>query len=210
MKKILLVEDDNEIVEVLQYILEKSYIVEVAKTKEEASKLIMNKYDIAVLDICLPDGESFDISKDIKCPIVYLTAKDDEETVLKGLSLGEEYITKPFKAKELLMRIEKILQRTGSNNLYHKDITIDMSSMGVYVENRQINITSLEYKIIEMLFENIGKTITRDKLADLIYKSTEKYVEDNTVSVYIKRIRDKLDRDYIKTLKRIGYIVEKD
>lgn len=210
MKKLLLVEDDNEIVEVLQYILEKSYIVEVAKTKEEASKLIVNKYDIAVLDICLPDGESFEFSKDIKCPIVYLTAKDDEETVLKGLSLGEEYITKPFKAKELLMRIEKILQRTGSNNLYHKDITIDMSSMQVYVENRQINITSLEYKIIKMLFENMGKTITRDKLADLIYNNTEKYVEDNTVSVYIKRIRDKLDRDYIKTLKRIGYIVEKD
>ena len=192
MKKILVVEDDEEIINVLTYILEKKYSVETAKSKKEALECIDNGQDLAILDICLPDGNSLEFSNKIKCPIIYLTARDDEETIVKGLTLGEEYITKPFKAKELLLRIDKVLKRNITNNIEYKDIIIDTDSLKVYVNNEELSITLLDYKIIEMLFLNIGKMITRDKLADLIYENSRKFVEDNTLNVYIKRVRDKL------------------
>ena len=192
MKKILVVEDDEEIINVLTYILEKKYSVETAKSKKEALECIDKGQDLAILDICLPDGNSLEFSDKIKCPIIYLTARDDEETIVKGLSLGEEYITKPFKAKELLLRIDKVLKRNITNNIEYKDIIIDTDSLKVYVNNEELSITLLDYKIIEMLFLNIGKMVTRDKLADLIYENSRKFVEDNTLNVYIKRVRDKL------------------
>lgn len=210
MKKILLVEDDKEIVEVLKYILEKQFVVEVARTKSEAIKIMNNGYDLAILDVTLPDGTSFEFSEDLKCPIVYLTAKDDEDSILTGLTLGEEYIVKPFKAKELLMRIDKILKRTETDKLYFKDICMDKDVMKVYVNGEEIGITVLEFKIMELIFTRSGVIITRDILAELIYDNTRKYVEDNTISVYMKRIRDKLGRDYIKTIKKVGYVVEKE
>ena len=192
MKKILVVEDDEEIINVLTYILEKKYSVETAKSKKEALECIDKGQDLAILDICLPDGNSLEFSDKIKCPIIYLTARDDEETIVKGLTLGEEYITKPFKAKELLLRIDKVLKRNITSNIKYKDIIIDTDSLKVYVNNEELSITLLDYKIIEMLFLNIGKMVTRDKLADLIYENSRKFVEDNTLNVYIKRVRDKL------------------
>ncbi len=210
MKKILLVEDDKEITNILLYILEKEYVVNVANSKKEALNLINQGEDLAILDICLPDGTSFEFSESITCPIIYLTAKDDEESIVKCLTTGEEYISKPFKSKELLIRIDKILKRVVTTNIHYKDIIIDTSSNKVYVDNKEINVTQIDYKIIELLFSNIGVLIVRDKLADLIYDTTGKYVEDNSISVYIKRVREKLGYDYIKTIKGMGYIIEKD
>ncbi len=210
MKKILLVEDDKEIINILLYILEKEYIVNVATSKKEALNLINKGEDLAILDICLPDGNSFEFSENLICPIIYLTAKDDEESIVKCLTTGEEYIPKPFKTKELLIRIEKILKRIVTTNIHYKDIIIDTHSHKVYVNKEEKNLTLLDYKIVEYLFSNIGTIISRDKIADLIYDNTSKYVEDNSISVYIKRVRDKLDRDYIKTIKGLGYTIEKD
>ena len=209
MKKILLIEDDKEIINILKYILEKEYIVNIAATIKEAKKLINNGEDIALLDISLPDGESFILTDKIKCPIIYLTALDTEETIVKCLTSGEEYISKPFKTKELLLRIDKILKRTTNTNIQYKNINIDTHLNKVYINNIEINTTVLDYKIIKLLFTNIGNIITRDKLSDLIYNNTGKFVEDNSISVYIKRVRDKLGVDYIKTIKKVGYLVEK-
>ncbi|WP_249029383.1 response regulator transcription factor [Tannockella kyphosi] len=210
MKRILLVEDDKEIVDVLQYILEKEYVVDIAFNKQQALMLINKNHDLTILDITLPDGNSLEFSHLINNPIIYLTAKDDEETILQGLTLGEEYIIKPFKKNELLLRIEKVLKRTTTNMFQYKDILIDSNAMKVYVDNKEISFTLLDYKIVELLFIHAGKTISRDSLATLIYNNTSNFVEDNTINVYIKRVRDKLNRDYIKTIKRVGYLVEKE
>ena len=210
MKKILLVEDDREIVSALSYILEKRYIVETAYNKKEALEKINKGHDITILDITLPDGNSLDFSHMIKTPIIYLTARDDEETVVKCLSIGEEYISKPFRSKELLLRIEKVLSRIVTTNIEYKDVLIDTASLRVSVGGEDIVLTSLDYKIVELLFSNVGKIITRDRLSDLIYDNTMNFVEENTINVYVKRVRDKLGRDYIKTIKRVGYTVEKE
>ena len=210
MKKILLVEDDKEIVDVLKYILEKTYNVEVAYTKKEAIEKINKSYDLTILDISLPDGNSLEFSNMIKTPIIFLTAIEDEETIVKCLKSGEEYISKPFKTKELLMRIEKVLKRNITTNIEYKDILIDTDSLKVYVENKEITLTTLDYKIIELLFKNINKIVTREKISNLIYDNTRNFVEENTLNVYIKRVRDKLGREYIKTIKKVGYIVEKE
>lgn len=210
MKKILLVEDDKEIINILLYILEKEYIVNVATSKKEAVELINKGEDLAILDICLPDGNSFEFSENLICPIIYLTAKDDEESIVKCLTTGEEYVPKPFKTKELLIRIDKILKRIVTINIHYKDIIIDTHSHKVYIDKEEVNLTLLDYKIVEYLFSNIGTIISRDKMADLIYDNTSKYVEDNSISVYIKRVRDKLDRDYIRTIKGLGYTIEKN
>lgn len=210
MKRILLVEDDKEIVDILQYILEKEYVVDIAFNKQQALMLINKNHDLTILDITLPDGNSLEFSHLINNPIIYLTAKDDEETILQGLTLGEEYIIKPFKKNELLLRIEKVLKRTTTNMFQYKDILIDSNAMKVYVDNKEISFTLLDFKIVELLFIHAGKTISRDSLATLIYNNTSNFVEDNTINVYIKRVRDKLNRDYIKTIKRVGYLVEKE
>lgn len=210
MKKILLVEDDEQIIEILKYILEKKYIIQTATTKIEAMNLMNKGQDLTILDITLPDGNSLEFSKIINSPIIFLTAKDDEETIIKGLSQSEEYIIKPFKSKELLLRIEKVLNRTKSLNIHYKDLLIDTESQKIYLNDKSINVTNLDYQIITILFTNINKIVTKDQLANLIYNNTSNFVEDNTINVYIKRVRDKLKKDYIKTIKKVGYIVEKN
>ncbi len=212
MKKIFLVEDDIGIVEALVFALEKKFEVEVATTKKEALEKIRKSsidFDLALLDISLPDGNSLEFCKEINRPIIFLTAKDDEETIIKGLSLGEEYVTKPFKSKVLIARIEKVLQRYQSEEIVYKELRINKEANKVYVERGEVTLTALDFEILLLLFENIGRTITRERLIDLILDSTGNVVEDNTLSVYVKRVRDKIGLDYIKTIKRVGYIVEK-
>ena len=210
MKKILLVEDDKEIVEVLSYILEKTYLLDIAYSKKEAIDKINKGQDLTILDISLPDGDSFEFTNLIKTPIIYLTARDDEETIVKCLSMSEEYISKPFKSKELLLRIDKVLKRNVTTNIEYKDININTDTCKVFKNNKEIILTTLDYKIVELLFRNVGRTISKDRISDLIYDNTGNFVEENTINVYIKRVRDKLDVKYIKTIKKVGYIVEKE
>ena len=208
MKKILLVEDDKEIVSALLYVLEKKYSVDVAYNKKQALDLINKGQDLTILDIALPDGNSLEFSDLIKTPVIYLTAYDDEETIVQCLSIGEEYISKPFKGKELVLRIEKVLKRNITTHIEYQNILINTQSWKVFIDGREIALTALEYKIVELLIRNKGRIITRDHLSNLIYDNTRNFVEENTINVYVKRIRDKLGGDYIKTVKRVGYIVE--
>lgn len=216
--KLLLVEDNNDIAFNLQILLEnESYKVNIAKTKKEAIKFISeNEYDLYILDITLPDGNGFDLYEDnlksLNKPTIFLTAKDEEENIIKGLEIGaEDYITKPFSSRELLVRINKILTRYKKNNIIKiKDITIDIDKMVVYKDKEKINLTSLEMKILFLLINHLDKVVTRDSIIEHIWDWTGNDVNDNTVTVYLKRIREKLNSDIIVTLKGVGYRVDSD
>ena len=211
--KILLVEDNLDIVSNLTTLLSNNnYLVEYATTIKEALKKLNKTYSLVILDISLPDGLGTDlfleIKKNYQIPSIFLTAKDLESDIVNGFNLGiDDYITKPFLSGELLARINKIL---NVNKLIKvSNITIDTNKMLVLKDNQEINLTSLEYQLLLLLFTNLNKVITRDKIIDKIFDLTGNDVYDNTITVYIKRIREKLDTDLIKTIKGVGYRVDK-
>ncbi len=207
--QILLVEDDLDISSNLKLFLEsKDYQVTVSNTiKNAQANLKYTNYDLMILDITLPDGNGIDFyKKNNKIPTIFLSAKDDEETIVNGLELGaEDYLTKPFSAKELLARINKILLRNKKSKITIKDITFDYNNLIVKKNNEEIKLSSLELKILQLLFTNLNKIVTRETIIDSIWNWTGNDVNDNTVTVYLKRIREKLDTDIITTIKGIGY-----
>ena len=218
MKSILIVEDNEVIVNGLRYLLEQEkFKVSVCKNAKETMDAVGKQdIDLVVLDITLPDGDGFELCKYIKqytdIPIIFLTAKDEEQDVVKGFDLGaEDYIIKPFRNRELLSRINNVLRRFSreSNEILYKKIRINLDEKSVYIDNKNVEFTALEFKILFLLFTNIGKTITREQILEKIWDVAGNFVNDNTLTVYIKRIRDKLgEADYIKTIKGIGYQVQ--
>lgn len=217
MKKILLVEDNGTIIMGLKYSLEQEgFQVISAKTAKESKEKLDNKsIDIVLLDVSLPDGNGFEICKEIKekndIPVIFLTAQDEETSVVLGLDLGaDDYIVKPFRTRELISRIKSVLRRYGkkeeNNIIQYKNIKIDTISAKVYKNNKEIIFTSLEYRILLMLFTNQNKLITREQLLEKIWDIAGNFVNDNTLTVYIKRIREKLEDDsIIKTIRGLGY-----
>lgn len=213
---ILLIEDNESIIKGLEYAFKQNNFNLVYKSDLKSAKeyLIKNKPNIIILDISLPDGNGYifykNNIKEKKIPTIFLTANDDEDNIVNCLEDGaEDYITKPFSTRELVARINRILSKNKSNNIINvKDITFDLDKMEVYKNNDKINLTSLELKILSLLFENINKVITRDYIIENIWKWTGNDVNDNTVTVYLKRIREKLDSDIIITLKGIGYRID--
>ena len=215
--KILLVEDNETIIMGLKYSLEQeNFQVISAKTAKESKEKLDNKsIDIVLLDVSLPDGNGFEICKEIKekndIPIIFLTAQDEETSIVLGLDLGaDDYIVKPFRTRELISRIKSVLRRYGkkeeNNIIQYKDIKIDTISAKVYKNNKEIIFTSLEYRILLMLFTNQNKLITREQLLEKIWDIAGNFVNDNTLTVYIKRIREKLEDDsIIKTVRGLGY-----
>lgn len=212
--KILLIEDSDIVRDGLVFLLNKNnYTCTTAKDRKEAIIKIKESPDLIILDISLPDGNGIDlykeVIKDLKIPTIFLTAKDDEETIVKGLSMAEDYITKPFLNEELLIRISKILMRVNKNTIIEvKDIKFDLDKMEVYKKDKRVILTSLELKILALLFNNLNKVVTRAYIIDKIWEWTGNDVEDNTVTVYLKRIREKLDTDIILTIKGIGYRID--
>ncbi|MBR6496094.1 MAG: response regulator transcription factor [Rikenellaceae bacterium] len=166
------------------------------------------------LDVSLPDGNGFDLYEKVikrkNIPVIFLTARDDEDDVIKGLNLGaEDYMIKPFSTKELLVRVNKIILRNKKITLFKvKDIIFDLNKMIVSKNDNIIELSSLELKILHLLFINIGKVVTRDTILDKIWEWTGNYVDDHTITVYLKRIREKLDTDIIVTIKGIGYRID--
>ena len=215
MYSILLIEDNEYIIKGIKYLLEANkFKVTVASTLNGAKTLIENKYDLIILDLMLPDGDGLDFYEGYlknKATLV-LTAKDDEDIISSSLDSGiEDYIIKPFRSKELLARINKILKRNKDNEIITVgNVSMDTEAGRVFVDNNEIILTSLEYRILLLLFQNLNRIVTRDILIDRIWDISGKYVEDNTLTVYIKRIREKLGNDdIIKTIKGIGYRVDK-
>ncbi len=215
--EIMIVEDNISISKPLSYSLKASgFDTIVYGTFEEALKNSGKDYDVIIIDITLPDGNGFELYEEMKkynnSPVIFLTALDDENNIVKGLELGaEDYMTKPFSTRELIARIKRITRKkdVSRNIIVSGDISIDLDAKTVSKNGKLVEITALEYRILSMLAQNMGMTVTRDVILQKIWDISGNYVNDNTLTVYIKRIRQKLDTDSIKTVKGIGYRMEK-
>lgn len=216
---ILLIEDSSNIIKGLKYSIEKNNdTLNYTTTVKDSIEYIKNhnNIDFIILDITLPDGNGFDLFekyiRDTNIPTIFLTAKDSEDDIVKGLNIGaEDYITKPFSTKELLARINKIMLRSKKQSIItKKDIKFDMDKMIVFKDEKQIELTSLELKLLNLLFININKVVNRATILDKIWEWTGNDVDDHTVTVYFKRIREKLGTDIISTVKGIGYRIDEE
>lgn len=191
MRKILLIEDNETIILGLKYSLEQEgFEVDIAKSVKETKKKLEKTFDLYLLDISLPDGNGFEICKEIKSkqdvPVIFLTARDEETNGVLGLDIGaDDYIIKPFRIRELISRINSVLRRYDKNmansRIVYQDIVIDTKKAKVYQNNQEIIFTSLEYKILLMLFTNQNKLITREQLLDKIWDIAGNFVNDNTL-----------------------------
>lgn len=212
--KILLVEDNKSIIKGLEYAFaQNGYSCEYCLSLDEAVRKAPFNYDAAVLDIMLPDGNGFDLFKKIRrysdLPVIFLTAVDDEDSVVNGLELGaDDYITKPFSTRELIARIKRVANKNSKKNIITvSGITLDLDKSAVFENGKQLELTALEYKLLSLLMQNAGKVVTRELIFEKIWDVSGNFVNDNTLTVYIKRIRKKLDADIIKTVKGLGYQV---
>ena len=215
--KILLIEDNEMVAKGLIYSLsQKEFkVTHKINIKETITFLENNKVDLIILDVSLPDGNGFELyEKEIKSkkiPTIFLTAKDDENDIVKGLELGaEDYITKPFSTKELIARINRILRKEKNNIIKVKNIEFDLDKMVAYKDGQEVQLTSLELKILSLLFSSINKVVSRNYIIDKIWEWTGNDVNDNTITVYLKRIREKLETDIIVTVKGIGYRIDEE
>lgn len=211
---ILLIEDTESIIKGLSYSFKiNNYNLIVKKRVKDSLDYLKDNSDInlIILDITLPDGNGFELYentiKDLKIPTIFLTANDEEDSIVKGLDLGaDDYMTKPFSTKELLARVNKILLRNKKENIIKiKEISFDMDKLLLLKNNEKVELTALELKIIHLLFSNLNKVVTRGFILDKIWEWTGNYVDDHTVTVYFKRIREKIGTDIITTIKGIGY-----
>lgn len=223
---IFLLEDDSAIGIGLCYSLEnEGYNVALAKSVSEAFEIIEHKkFALYILDLTLPDGSGYDVCKKIKSqgdlPVIFLTAFDDEVNVVMGFELGgDDYITKPFRLKELMVRIKSILRRYNKNSdsgiIKIKNLTINTNEAKVYKDNNEIILTALEYRLLLIMLHNRGKVLSRNQLLENIWDVSGDFVESNTLTVYIKRLRDKIEEEpndpqFIKTVRGLGYVIEND
>ena len=216
---ILLVEDTESIIKGLTYSFEKdNHNLTVKTTIKDSKEYLLNNsnIDLIILDITLPDGNGFNLFentiKDLKIPTIFLTAKDEEDDIVKGLNIGaEDYITKPFSTKELMARVNRILLRTKKQSIIKiKDISYDMDKLVLMKDNVPIELTALELKLVNLLFNNLNKVVSRNVILDKIWDWTGNYVDDHTVTVYFKRIREKIGTDIITTIKGMGYRIDEE
>ncbi len=225
--KVLLVEDDAIISEGLQYSLrQEGYEVVTAATQKAALDLIQSgsMWDFCLLDVMLPDGDGYvvcrEIRKNSQVPILFLTACDDEVHTVMALEQGaDDYITKPFRIRELMARMKAILRRTEQSGRADTSLIsvganqVNLQAGKVYCGNEEIILTAMEYKLLLIFLNHRGQTLTRQQILNDIWDAVGDYVNDNTLSVYIKRLRKKLgDRpegQLIKTVRGIGYRMEK-
>ena len=215
---ILLVEDNEAIIRGLEYaFVSHNYGFCAAETVAQAKAYLQNqRADLLILDITLPDGNGLLLYRDTiqkyGIPTIFLTAQDDEETIVEGLNLGaEDYITKPLSTKELLARVNRVLLRHKKDTVLRVgDLEFDMEKMTVQKAGKPVVLTSLELKILHLLFLNANKVVRRSTILDKIWEWTGNDVDDHTVTVYLKRIREKVGNDRIVTVKGIGYRVDCD
>lgn len=221
MNKILLVEDDLALAMGIEYSLKaEGYIVDVAHEVKTSKTLIdENNYDLIILDVMLPDGNGFQlceyIRQDNNTPVIFLTAQDEEVNIVMGLELGgDDYITKPFRIKELLSRIKAVLRRTkgvrDKGILISNNIKLSQIENSVYSNDKEIQLTPSEFKLLVNLMKHPRQALTRLKILEDLWDVDGDFIDDNTLSVYIRRLREKIEEDssnpiYIKTVRGIGY-----
>ncbi len=222
--KLFVLEDDAAIGMGLSYSLKnEGYDVTVAKNVKSAYE-ILNKetFSLYILDLTLPDGSGYDVCREIKksgdFPVIFLTAYDDEVNVVMGLDLGaDDYISKPFRIKELLARIKSVLRRYSKDSpdgvVSVGSIKINTNEAKVYKNGAEIVLTAMEYRLLLIFINNRGKVLSRQSLLEDIWDVAGDFVNDNTLTVYIKRLRDKIEEDpakpqIIKTVRGLGYILD--
>ncbi|WP_283624802.1 response regulator transcription factor [Clostridium butyricum] len=219
MKHIFLVEDDKVIAKNLTLLLNsEGFTVTHAPTRGDAiSMLVQNKFDLALIDISLPDGNGFTVCTEIKemmnIPVIFLTASGDESSVVTGLNMGaDDYITKPFRPRELIARIKNALRKSESfgTNFEIRGLYVDTASGIVKKNGNEVFLSSLEYRLLLVFISNPKSIITRAKLLDELWDAAGEFVNDNTLTVYIKRLREKIENDpadpqIILTVRGTGY-----
>lgn len=226
MAKILLVEDDSTLAMGIEYSLKnEGYMVDIAHNFTDGRDLVRQKnYDLIILDVGLPDGNGFDLCREIRkdktTPVIFLTAQDEEVNIVMGLDLGgDDYITKPFRIKELISRIKAVMRRTAKISqrdlLISNDIKVNLLESKVYKDNELIWLTPSEYKLLIILMNNHHQVLSRSKILENLWDIDGDFVDDNSLSVYIRRLREKIEDDssnpkYIKTVRGIGYRWDED
>lgn len=221
MTHVLLVDDDTSIVSNLRTFLnQEGFQVTSANNQKETIDLLDSgqyHFDLALLDVSLPDGSGFSLCSAIKAnsdiPVIFLTASDDEYSVVAGLDLGaDDYIPKPFRPRELISRMNSVLRRyhRGSQPLEYHELKADTVRGLVYKNNVELTLSALEYRLLLLFLSNQGIVLTRSRLLDELWDMAGEFVNDNTLTVYIKRLREKIEADpthpeYIKTIRGLGY-----
>ncbi|MGG7146893.1 response regulator transcription factor [Clostridium butyricum] len=219
MKHIFLVEDDKVIAKNLTLLLNsEGFTVTHAPTRGDAiSMLAQNKFDLALIDISLPDGNGFTVCTEIKemmnIPVIFLTASGDESSVVTGLNMGaDDYITKPFRPRELIARIKNALRKSESfgTNFEIRGLYVDTARGIVKKNGNEVFLSALEYRLLLVFISNPKSIITRAKLLDELWDAAGEFVNDNTLTVYIKRLREKIENDpadpqIILTVRGTGY-----
>lgn len=222
---VFLLEDDEAIGIGLKYSLEnEGYTVTIATSVKSAFEIInKEKFALYILDLTLPDGSGYDVCKKIKSigdfPVIFLTAYDDEVNVVMGLELGaDDYISKPFRVKELIARIKSVLRRYNRESkgiIKIGNVLINTNKATVFKNGQEVILTAMEYKLFLILLNNRGNILSRNKLLEYIWDVEGDFVNENTLTVYIKRLRDKIEDDpsasmIIKTIRGLGYVIEND
>lgn len=221
MTHVLLVDDDTSIVSNLRTFLnQEGFQVTSANNQKETIDLLDSgqyHFDLALLDVSLPDGSDFSLCSAIKAnsdiPVIFLTASDDEYSVVAGLDLGaDDYIPKPFRPRELISRMNSVLRRyhRGSQPLEYHELKADTVRGLVYKNNVELTLSALEYRLLLLFLSNQSIVLTRSRLLDELWDMAGEFVNDNTLTVYIKRLREKIEADpahpeYIKTIRGLGY-----
>lgn len=219
MKKVFLVEDDREIAKNLARLLQsEGFLVSHAPTQREASGMIAEgRFDLALVDISLPDGNGFAVCTEIRqaqdIPVIFLTASGDEASVVTGLNMGaDDYITKPFRPRELVARIEAALRKSGRSPSAFEicGLSVDTTSGIVKKGGQEVFLSALEYRLLLVFINNPDSIITRDRLLDELWDAAGEFVNNNTLTVYIKRLREKIEDDsadpqIILTVRGTGY-----
>lgn len=222
MTKILLVEDDSQIAAYLGELLRaEGFDTQIAGSKKEAGEcLLAQDFDLVLLDVSLPDGNGFSICAEVKreyeIPVVFLTASGDEYSVVAGLDMGaDDYIAKPFRPRELISRIRSVLRRCKKEQriLSCGDLRVNVSSATVTKGEKELFLSALEYRLMLLLLQNKGQILTRNQLLEEIWDASGEYVNDNTLSVYMKRLREKIEENpqsprLLHTIRGIGYRME--
>lgn len=231
MSRLLLLEDDESLIDGLVYTLKKNeFEIRTACSVKEAMKLLdgTNQFDLLLLDVSLPDGTGFEVCEQVRnsgnrVPIIFLTANDEETSIIRGLdSGGDDYITKPFKIGELCSRIKALLRRAGQeyeNSPGNKEagilksgnLTIDLIGSRVELGGKVLELTALEYRLLCVLVRNENRVMTRQAILDVIWDGNGDFVDDNTLSVYVRRLREKLgenkdDTACLQTIRGFGYM----
>jgi len=222
LNKILLVEDDKEIIaNLIEFLSKEGFSVKNAKGQNAALKLIENEsFDLVLLDVSLADGNGFAVCSAIKTntciPVIFLTASGDEFSTVTGFDLGaDDYIAKPFRPRELISRIKNVLRLTGTTGSVTQlgDVLVDTVKGTASKNGKDLFLSALEYRLLLVFINNRGAVMTRTKLLESIWDIAGDFVNDNTLTVYIKRLREKIEDDpqnprIIKTVRGLGYKVD--